>query len=121
MASPECEQRFGPIGTSSVLSFMPGTCTNSTPKSVTPKPSSGARSSASSPEQPSTNEPSAPSAAVEGARGVRSNSAPLEKENPDGLHTLLDPDPRFHSGGVVADPRRLRSSAEGRPARPRHP
>src|SRR5712675_780164 len=55
---------------------MPGTCTSSTPKSVTPKPFAGARSSASSPEQPSTNKPRAPSAAVEGAGGVRSNSAP---------------------------------------------
>src|SRR6266404_9702095 len=76
MAFPECEQRLGTAGTSSAPSHMPGTCTSSTPTSVTPKPCSGARVSASSPEQPSTNKPPAPSAAVEGAGGVRSNHAP---------------------------------------------
>src|ERR1700694_3749468 len=59
---------------------MPGTCTSSTPKSVTPKPFAAARSSASSPEPPSTNKPPAPSAAVEGAGGVR--SIPLHRRTP---------------------------------------
>src|SRR5712671_1560798 len=72
MAFLECKPRFGTVGTSSAPSHMPGTCTSSMPTSGTPKPSSGARSSASSPEPPSTNKPPAPSAAVEGARGVRS-------------------------------------------------
>src|SRR5690349_12801257 len=97
MACPECEQRLGTVGASSARSPMPGTCTSSTPTSVTPTPSSGAHSSASSPEQPSTDKPPASSAAVEGARGVRSKSAPSTKENTDGLHPLLDPDPRLHS------------------------
>src|SRR5260370_41679056 len=65
---------------------MPGTCTSSTPKSVTPKPFAGARSSASSPEPPSTNKPPAPSAAVEGAGGVRSNPAPDERKTPMGQY-----------------------------------
>jgi hypothetical protein len=38
MAFPGCEQRLGTVGTSSALSPMPGTCTNSTPTSMAPKP-----------------------------------------------------------------------------------
>src|ERR1700741_4582221 len=83
MAFPECEQHLGRVGAPSGPSHLPGTCTSSTPPSVTPKSSSGARSSASSPEPPSTNKPPAPSAAVEGAGGVR--SIPLHRR------TQMDP------------------------------